>query len=137
MNGLMDWQNSHSYLRAVFPTVLVFLLVVLRLDWIRSLARWLSLSLQIRKPAEKRDNPQLASRLYAEMLRVLERRGFTRKETQTPREFAATLALQPSLASAVGEFTALYTQARFGGTACDALRLQALLDQIRSALSAK
>jgi hypothetical protein len=89
------------------------------------------LSVQIRKPVERRNNPQLASRLYAEMLRVLEKRGFLRKETQTPGEFAATLAMQPPLASAVGEFTALYTEARFGGAACDAPRLQALLERIR------
>ncbi len=131
MAGLISWQNSHSYLRGLFPVALVLLLVVLRMDWIRAFLRWLSLSVQIRKPVERRNNPQLASRLYAEMLRVLEKRGFSRKETQTPGEFAATIAKQAPLASAVGEFTALYTQARFGGAACDALRLQALLEQIR------
>jgi len=132
MNGLVGWQSSHSYLRAVFPVALVFLLVVLRLDWIRAMARWLSLSLQIRKPAQKRDNPQLASRLYGELLRILEKRGFTRKETQTPGEFAASFALQPRLAHTITEFTELYAQARFGGAACDALRLQRLLEEIRA-----
>jgi len=132
MNGLMAWQNSHSYLRAVFPVVLIFLLVVLRLDWIRAMVRWLSLSLQIRRPAQKRDNPQLASRLYTDMLRVLEKRGFTRKETQTPGEFAASFVMQPRLAPAVAEFTQIYAQARFGGVVCDALRLQRLLEEIRA-----
>jgi len=97
-----------------------------------SLFRWLSFSLQIRRPAEQRNNPQLASRLYTEMLRLLEKRGFRRAESQTPDEFAATLARQPHLATAVGEFTSLYEQARFGGTACDALRLRLLLQQIRT-----
>jgi len=32
----------------------------------------------------------------------------------------------------VREFTDLYAQARFGGAACDAFRLRALLDQIRA-----
>ncbi len=132
MAGLISWQSSHSYLRGLFPVALVLLLVVLRMDWIRAFFRWLSLSVQIRKPVERRNNPQLASRLYAEMLRVLEKRGFLRKETQTPGEFAATLAMQPPLASAVGEFTAIYTRARFGGAACDAPRLQALLEEIRA-----
>jgi protein-glutamine gamma-glutamyltransferase len=131
MAGLISWQSSHAYLRALFPVALVLLLVVLRMDWIRAFLRWLSLSVQIRKPIERRNNPQLASRLYAEMLRLLEKRGFIRKETQTPGEFAATLAKQAPLASAVGEFTALYTRARFGGAACDAMRLQALLEEIR------
>ncbi|HXH66912.1 MAG TPA: DUF3488 and transglutaminase-like domain-containing protein [Candidatus Limnocylindrales bacterium] len=132
MAGLIEWQRRHSYLSVGFPVALVFLLVVLRLDWIRSLARWLTLALQMRQPTALRNNPQLASRLYAELLRVLEKRGYTRAETQTPGEFAATLAIQPNLATAVGEFTSLYTEARFGGAVCDAFRLRALLEQIRS-----
>jgi len=132
MLGLTEWQRRHSYLSLVFPVALVLLLVVLRFDWIRSLVRWLSLALQMRQPTALRNNPQLASRLYAEMLRVLEKRGYTRAETQTPVEFAASLSAQPSLRSAVGEFTSLYAQARFGGAICDAFRLRALLEQIRS-----
>lgn len=132
MAGLAEWQGHHSYLSLVLPALLVFLLIVLRFDWLRSAVRWLSLALQIRQPTALRNNPQLASRLYAEMLRVLEKRGFTRAETQTPGEFAATLSLQPSLLSAVSEFTSLYAEARFGGAVCDAFRLRALLEQIRS-----
>jgi hypothetical protein len=132
MAGLIEWQRRHLYLSLLFPAALVFLLVALRFDWIRSLARWLTLALQMRQPTTLRNNPQLASRLYAEMLRVLEKRGYTRTETQTPAEFAATLSVQPSLRTAVGEFTSLYTEARFGGAVCDAFRLRALLEQIRS-----
>ncbi|HEV8074263.1 MAG TPA: DUF3488 and transglutaminase-like domain-containing protein [Candidatus Acidoferrum sp.] len=132
MAGLTEWQRRHTFLSMVFPVALVFVLVVLRLDWIRSAIRWLSLALQMRQPTALRNNPQLASRLYAEMLRVLEKRGYARAETQTPGEFAATLSLQPSLRSAVGEFTSLYAEARFGGAVCDAFRLRALLEQIRS-----
>jgi len=132
MSGLIKWQRGHTFLSILFPVALVFLLVVLRFDWIRSAFRWLSLALQMRQPTARRNNPQLASRLYAEMLRVLEKRGYTRAETQTPGEFAATLAVQPGLSSAVGEFTSLYAEARFGGAVCDAFRLRALLDQIRS-----
>ena len=136
MTGLTEWQRRHSYLSMVFPVALVFLLVVLRFDWIRSAVRWLILALQMRQPTSLRNNPQLASRLYTEMLRVLEKRGYTRPETQTPGEFAATLSLQPSLRSAVGEFTSLYAEARFGGAVCDAFRLRALLEQIRSSAHA-
>jgi hypothetical protein len=105
---------------------------VLRFDWIRSGLRWLTLALQMRQPTALRNNPQLASRLYTEMLRALEKRGYKRAETQTPGEFAANLSLQPNLRSAVSEFTSLYAEARFGGAACDAFRLRALLEQIRS-----
>jgi protein-glutamine gamma-glutamyltransferase len=132
MAGLTKWQQRHPYLSLVFPVALVLLLVVLRFDWIRSGLRWLTLALQMRQPTALRNNPQLASRLYTEMLRALEKRGYKRAETQTPGEFAATLSLQPNLRSAVSEFTSLYAEARFGGAACDAFRLRALLEQIRS-----
>jgi transglutaminase-like putative cysteine protease len=136
MAGLTEWQRRHTYLSMVFPVALMFLLVVLRFDWIRSFVRWLILALQMRQPTTLRNNPQLASRLYTEMLRALEKRGYTRAETQTPGEFAATLSLQPNLRSAVGEFTSLYAEARFGGAICDAFRLRALLEQIRASAHA-
>ena len=94
---------------------------------------WLWLRWETSRPAEARNNPQLAARLYSELLRLLETRGFSRSEAQTPREFAASFALQPALAPAVREFTDLYLQARFGGSPCDTLRLRVLLDTVRSA----
>jgi hypothetical protein len=137
MSGLSEWQRTHVYLRLILPVALVLLLVVMRFDWIRAFLQWASLSLQMRQPEQQRDNPQLASRLYVEMLRVLDKRGYRRAETQTPGEFAATLALQPGLGPAVSEFTSLYAEARFGGGICDAFRLRALLEQIREAAPAK
>jgi protein-glutamine gamma-glutamyltransferase len=132
MAGLTRWQQNHTKLGLLFPLALVLLLVVLRLDWIRAFFRWLSLALQIRKAPESRNNPQLASRLYAELLHLLEKRGFTRAETETPLEFASSPTLQPELAPAVREFTSLYAQARFGQASCDAPRLRTLLAQIRA-----
>lgn len=137
MNSLLDWQRAHARLRLILPVALVLLLVVMRFGWIRAFLRWVILSLQMRQPEERRDNPQLASRLYLEMLRLLEKRGYTRAETQTPGEFAATFALQPDLGPAVGEFTSLYAEARFGGGICDAFRLRALLEQIREVTPVK
>ena len=131
MDLLAAWQDSHVYLRLLFPVALVLLLVILRFGWVVSFFRWLSFALQMRRPPEQRNNPLLASRLYAEMLRLLARRGYRRGESQTPGEFAATLTPQPQLAAAVGEFTSLYAQARFGDAPCDATRLRTLLDQIR------
>jgi len=133
MERLTEWQRSHGLLRFVFPIALVLVLFLLRLDWLRSLIRWTSFLWQANLPAAERNNPQLASRLYTELLRLLEKRGFARTEAQTPREFAASFALQGTLASAVQEFTDLYTKARFGGLPCDAFRLRALLQQVRSA----
>ena len=132
IKALVAWQRSHGRLGLAVPILALLLLVVLRFQWIRALFSWFSLIWQTNLSPAQRNNAQLASRLYTELLRVLARRGFTRNEAQTPMEFADSLALQAGLAPAVREFTDLYAQARFGGAACDAFRLRALLEQIRA-----
>jgi hypothetical protein len=133
MGGLTRWQNGHARLSLLFPAALVFILLILRFDWIRAAFRWLSLYLQLRSSPSDRSNPQLASRLYTDLLRVLAKRGFRRAETQTPLEFAASSGLHPDLIPAVREFTNLYAAARFGNLPCDTIRLRTLLTQIRCA----
>jgi protein-glutamine gamma-glutamyltransferase len=132
MHRLAEWQRAHGFLRFVFPALLLLSLVLLRMGWLRTFLGWLSLRWEASLPAGERNNPQLAARLYAEFLRLLEKQGFSRAETQTPREFAASFALRPALAPAVHEFTDLYLEARFGGRPCDAFRLRALLETVRS-----
>lgn len=135
MAALTGWLGAHSYLRIVFPVALVLLLVILRFDWLRAALRWLSLRWQVAAAGMANEhNPQLASRLYSELLRLLAKRGYQRTETQTPLEFANAAGLRPELAVPVREFTDLYTRARFGGEICEAGRLRSLLDQVRSAL---
>jgi uncharacterized protein DUF4129 len=95
--------------------------------------RQLRLFLQIRTTKSEPSDPQLASRLYGELLRILARRGLIRSETQTPLEFAAAVNA-PQLAPAVREFTRLYAHARFGGAPCDSTRLGQLLEEVHSAL---
>jgi hypothetical protein len=135
-NGLIDrlmlWQVRHPWLRFSFPILMVAVLLVLRMEWFRRFIDWLTLRFQLGGSPKERNNPQLASRMYSELLRVLEKRGFTRSEGQTPREFAARLARQPALGPMVNEFTDLYAQARFGSIPCDAFRLRTLLDQVRA-----
>ncbi len=132
MERMTEWQRSHDLLRFAIPVLLLLSLVFLRLGWMRALFRRLGLAWLARMPEARRNNPVIASRLYAELLRLLEKRGFPRKETETPREFAASVGLQGGLASLVQEFTDLYARSRFGGLPCDALRLRALLEQVRS-----
>jgi protein-glutamine gamma-glutamyltransferase len=91
----------------------------------------LKLYWQLHAPEAAGANPQLASRLYVELLRLLERRGLARRESQTPLEFAAAVG-EPGLAPAVREFTQVYATARFGGAPCDTTRLRQLLDQVRT-----
>jgi protein-glutamine gamma-glutamyltransferase len=133
VGALTRWQKKHPLLGIFLPAALVLFLIILRFDWIRSLFRWLNLSVQLRRAPAGHSNPLLASRLYVELLRLLEKRGYARRSTQTPLEFASSSGLQPELVPAVREFTHLYTEARFGDRPCDVLRLRSLLQQIRSA----
>ena len=130
---LKSWELRHGTLGYLLPVVLVLILVALRYNVPGELLRRARLLLQIRASQAKRTDPQLASRLYGELLRMLARRGLTRTKAQTPFEFAAALDA-PQLAPAVQEFTRLYTHARFGGAPCNAMRLGQLLEEVRSAL---
>jgi hypothetical protein len=131
---LKSWQFRHGTLGYLLPAMLVLLLVALRYNVPGEFFRRLRLFLQIRAAKSARSDPQLASRLYGELLRMLARRGLKRTETQTPFEFAAAVHSR-QLAPAVQEFTQLYGQARFGGAPCDTTRLGQLLAEIRAALS--
>jgi protein-glutamine gamma-glutamyltransferase len=131
------WMRSwNSGLRLLIPLAVALFLLALRFDLVVAFVRRLWLSWQLRSPETARSNPQLASRLYGELLYLLARRGFARQPTQTPFEFAAAVS-QPRLAPAVHEFTQHYTQARFGGAPCDTIRLRALLEQIRSSFASR
>jgi hypothetical protein len=128
---LRSWLDRRGGITFAMPVAIALLLVLLRYDVLRALVQKLRLYLQLRTPEKTRANPQLASRLYAELLRILERRGFSRRDSQTPLEFAMAVG-EPSLAPVVREFTQIYTHARFGGAPCDTLRLRGLLEQVRA-----
>ncbi|NDD65287.1 MAG: DUF4129 domain-containing protein [Acidobacteria bacterium] len=57
----------------------------------------------------RRDPADSAAIFYREMLRRLERRGYRRLASQTPREYAAGIPLP-----GVAEMTGLYERARHG-----------------------
>jgi protein-glutamine gamma-glutamyltransferase len=128
---LRSWLDRRGGITFVFPVAIALLLVLLRYDVLRVAMQKVRLYLQLRAPETARANPQLASRLYTELLHVLEGRGLARRDSQTPLEFATAVG-EPSLASVVREFTQIYVQARFGGAPCDTLRLRGLLEQVRA-----
>jgi hypothetical protein len=129
---LKSLQLRHGTLGLLLPLLLIMLLVVLRYDLPGKLIRRLRLYWQLHTPESRRANPVLASRLYAELLRLLERHGFARRPAETPLEFASHVQA-PGLAAPVREFTSIYAVARYGGAPCDTLRLRHLLEQIRAA----
>jgi hypothetical protein len=128
---LKSWLSRSGDITFALPVVLAILLVLLRYNVIGFALRKLRFNLQLRRPSRGSANPQLASRLYSELLRLLAKRGFARKESQTALEFAGAVS-EPRLAPAVRAFTQIYAQARFGGAACDTARLRGLLALIRA-----
>lgn len=70
-----------------------------------------------------------ATLLYQKMLRIVEKRGFSKPPWFTPAEFAATLPPSPA-AVLVGEFTETYQALRFGGNGEGARRLGDLLTEL-------
>jgi transglutaminase-like putative cysteine protease len=129
---MQSWQLQRGVPGYVLPISLVLFLAAVRFNLLAELSRRVHLFFQLRRSSAARSDPQLASRLYAELLRMLARRGLTRGVSQTPFEFAAAVD-SPNLAPPVREFTQLYGQARFGGAPCDTTRLKQLLDQVRAA----
>jgi len=129
---LKSLQLRHGTLGLLLPMILILLLVVLRYDLPGKLIRRLRLYWQLNTPESQRANPLLATRLYAELLRLLERHGFARRPAETPQEFASHVQA-PGLAAPVREFTSIYAVARYGGAPCDTVRLRHLLEQIRAA----
>ena len=128
------WMRSwHSGIGTLIPIVVLLFLIVLRFEAIGALLRRMRLEWQLRMARSARANPHLASKMYAELLRLLARRGLRRELSQTPLEFATAVSA-PNLAPAILEFTQIYAHTRFGGAPCDATRLRQLLDQIRAAL---
>lgn len=131
------WLASHEWLGMIVPVGLIFVLAILRYGLIDKFVRRVRLYWQLRTPESARANPLLASRLYAEFLRLLRARGFARKASQTALEFAVEVeaGLRGSeLVPAVREFTEVYAHARFGGVACDTQRMGSLLETLRAGM---
>jgi hypothetical protein len=68
------------------------------------------------------------------MTRRLARLGYPRSPSQTPSEFAASIADQ-DLRQAVVRFTEAYERARFGDCPSAATDLPALLEEVRSTIA--
>ncbi|HEY6268892.1 MAG TPA: DUF3488 and transglutaminase-like domain-containing protein [Candidatus Acidoferrum sp.] len=136
MQGRRWMKSWHNRISILIPLVVLTFLIVLRFDALSAMLRRWWLMWQMRSAKAARSNPHLASKLYAELLRMLARRGLIREVSQTPFEFAAAV-VAPNLAPAVREFTQLYAHTRFGGAPCDTTRLHQLLDQIRATSRAR
>jgi hypothetical protein len=68
------------------------------------------------------------------MTRRLAHRGYHRGDSQTPSEFAASIA-DLDLREAVSRFTVAYQHARYGASSAAAANLPALMEQVKRTLS--
>ena len=95
-----------------------------------SLVRWLR---EHRLKKHPEESPGLAAALwYRRLLRWLTRKGWSKAEVQTPREFLQGIK-DPAMRAQVEDFTLAYEAARFGESADDARRLPELYEEIVAA----
>ncbi len=131
---LRSWLSRRGVVTFALPVALIVFLVLLRYGLLSEAIRRLRLYLQLRAPnGSQRESAAGFAACMRNCCDLLERRGFARRASQTPLEFAAAVR-EPGLAPAVREFTQLYAHARFGGVPCDTLRLRGLLEQVRAGL---
>jgi transglutaminase-like putative cysteine protease len=93
-------------------------------------ARWMRRSALLAQPG--RDPKHAATLLYEQMTRATGSRGWRRKPSQTPSEFASAIS-HTELHAAVARFTLHYERARYADSAEDAALLPGLLQQVKSA----
>lgn len=104
-----------------------------RRAWIEELKFRYGLGFRFRRRAiTQRD----AASTYQQFQRILRRRGFQRLPSQTPREFALSIA-PSSLGPCVTEFTQLYNAIRFGHQPVPREKLLALLERLARAQHAR
>jgi hypothetical protein len=73
--------------------------------------------------------PREASLTYQRLLSTLQKKGFRKKTSQTPREFAFSFLGTP-WGPGVMEFTKLYNILRYGNASVSISRLRAILEEI-------
>lgn len=95
------------------PSLLVVLVAILFALRGRALLRYLVARWRLRAHRGGHLTASLAVLEYAELLRLLEKRGWKKSPSQTALEFASAISA-PELAAPVMEFTELYQCARFG-----------------------
>jgi len=78
----------------------------------------------------------LAALEYREMLRLLEKRGWKKKPSQTAQEFAAAITAA-EFSVLVVQLTALYQASRFGSHPARAEQMSSLLSSIRALVHGK
>ena len=136
MRSILAFDRRAEASPLFLPALLVFLLSLLFYLRGRSLIGYLVQRWSLRARRGGHLTAPLAALEYKEMLRLLERRGWKKADSQTPLEFAAALAA-PDLAGPVARLTELYQSARFGNHPARIDQMSSLLRLIRDSLRAR
>jgi len=136
MAALMALDHRLEASRYFLPGLLALLLALLffvrgRLMIRYVVARW---SLRARRGGNL--TAGLAALEYSEMLRLLERRGWTKSPSQTPLEFVSAIPAG-ELSGPISQLTELYQSARFGDHPARIEQMSSLLRSIRDSLRSR
>ncbi|MGD1103094.1 MAG: DUF3488 and transglutaminase-like domain-containing protein [Terriglobia bacterium] len=121
------WLMSHKML--VLAIMLAILAGLILTDKTGTLAEW---RFRLAWRFARRDsklNPREATLTYQRLLQTLQKKGFRKSPSQTPREFAFSFLTTP-WGPGVMEFTKLYNILRYGQASISLARLRQILEDI-------
>jgi protein-glutamine gamma-glutamyltransferase len=133
MRYLLGLDRRVEASRYTLPSILAFLVALLLYIRGRSLVAYAAARWRLRAGHSGALTASLAAFEYRAMLRLLEKRGWKKAESQTPLEFAATIP-DVNIAAPVAQLTDLYQSARFGSHSAPTDQVSAALRSIRDAL---
>ena len=116
----------------LLPGILLFLMGILLVMRGRSIIRYMVARWALRARRAGNLTASLAALEYAEMLRMLEARGWRKSVSQTPLEFAA--AIPADLSAPILQLTEIYQAARFGSHPAPIEGMSSLLRLIKNTL---
>ncbi len=116
----------------LLPGVLIFLMGIFLAMRGRSIVRYAVARWALRARRGGNLTASLAALEYAEMLRILESRGWKKSLSQTPLEFAEVIPAD--LSAPILQLTEIYQAARFGSHPAPIERMSSLLRFIKSLL---
>jgi protein-glutamine gamma-glutamyltransferase len=121
------WLMSHKLF--VLAVMIVILAALILTDKSGTLAEW---RFRLAWKFARRDSavsPREATLTYQRLLGALQKKGFRKRPSQTPREYAFSFLTTP-LGPPVMEFTKLYNTLRFGRASVSIARLREILEEI-------
>ena len=121
------WLMSHKLL--VLLLMVGILIALVAAEKSSSIAEWRFLWAWKFRRRDRALSPQEATLTYSRFLKTLQKKGYRKPPSQTPREFALSFVGTP-LSWVVLEFTRLYNALRFGQALVSLARLRTLLEDI-------